>query len=78
MAGFIIPRNLIDGLLDLPARQVWADYDAGADVLYVSFRKPQQADDSVIEDDGNIYHYAGQELVGITVLDASSKRVALP
>ncbi|GIK66128.1 MAG: hypothetical protein BroJett018_39220 [Chloroflexota bacterium] len=57
----------------LPARQIWTEYDADADVLYISFRKPQQANDSVLEDDGNIYHYRDDELVGITVLHASAK-----
>jgi len=48
------------------------DYDADVDVLYISFRKPQQANDSMMEDDGNIYHYHDDELVGITVLNAST------
>ena len=55
-----------------------SDYDAEADVLYISFRKPQQANDSVIEDDCNIYHYRSGEPVGVTVLDASTKRLATP
>jgi uncharacterized protein YuzE len=76
MADLALSRELISRLLDLPARQVWTDYDSEADVLYVSFRKPQQADDSVMEDDGNIYHYRGKDLVGITVLSASQKGAA--
>jgi hypothetical protein len=28
------------GMLRLPARQVWVDYDQEADVLYMSFRRP--------------------------------------
>ncbi len=58
----------------LPARQIWTDYDPEADVLYISFRKPQQANDSIMEDDGNIYHYRDDLLVGITVLNASHKQ----
>jgi uncharacterized protein YuzE len=69
-----ISKELIDQLLDLPARQMWTDYDAEADVLYISFHKPQQANDSILEDDGNIYHYRDGNLVGITVLNASTKR----
>jgi uncharacterized protein YuzE len=68
-----ISRGLIDEVLSLPSRQVWTDYDAEADVLYISFRKPQQANDSIMEDDGNIYHYRDDELVGITVLNASQR-----
>jgi uncharacterized protein YuzE len=70
-----ISRELISRLLALPGRQVWTDYDIEADVLYISFRKPQQANDSVMEDDGNIYHYRDDELVGVTVLNASRKTV---
>ncbi len=71
MAEMIFPRELIAQVLALPARQMWTDYDADVDVLYISFRKPQQANDSMMEDDGNIYHYHDDELVGITVLNAS-------
>lgn len=62
-------------MLALPVRQMWSDYDVEADVLYISFHKPQQANDSIMESDGNIYHYRDDELVGITVLNASTKRL---
>lgn len=39
-------------------------------MLYVSFRRPQNATDSRMDDD-LIYHYRDGELVGITVLHAS-------
>jgi len=38
--------------------------------MYISFRKPQNANDSILEDN-LIYHYHDQDLVGITVLNAS-------
>jgi uncharacterized protein YuzE len=47
------------------------DYDKEVDVLYISFEKPQRADDSIIQDDGKIYHYRLEEIVGITVPNAS-------
>jgi uncharacterized protein YuzE len=71
-----ISRELIDQVLSLPVRQMWTEYDAEADILYISFRKPQQANDSILEDDGNIHHYRNDELVGITVLNASQKHSA--
>lgn len=52
--------------------RIWADYDEEADVLYLSFRKPQEAKDSVMEDD-IIYHYDGKELVGVTLLHAQQR-----
>jgi uncharacterized protein YuzE len=77
VAGVMISRELIAHLLALPVRQVWTDYDPEADVLYISFRKPQQANDSIMEEDGNIYHYRDGEWVGITVLNASEKKASM-
>ncbi len=59
-------------LLKMPSKRIWIDYDEEADVLYISFRKPQQANDSVMEDD-IIYHYHNKDLVGVTILHAKSK-----
>lgn len=73
MAEMTLPRALIASLLAVPARHFWIDYDEQADVLYISFRKPQQANDSVMEEEDFIYHYYDSEVVGITVLNASSK-----
>lgn len=56
-------------LLKMPSKRLWVDYDDETDVLYISFRKPQQANDSVMEDD-IIYHYHNEDLVGITILHA--------
>lgn len=74
MAEMLLPRVAITGLLALPVPQAWTEYDEQADVLYISFRKPQQANDSILEEDGNIYHYRASELVGITVLNASKQK----
>lgn len=63
--------GFIHEVLAFPARSVWTDYDAEADVLYISFRKPQAANDTVMEADGNLYHYRDEQLVGITVMNAS-------
>jgi uncharacterized protein YuzE len=73
MAEMTLPRTLIAPLLALPAHPVWIDYDPQADVLYISFRKPQQANDSVMEEEDIVYHYRDSEVVGITVLNASIK-----
>lgn len=52
------------------AGQMWIDYDRTADVLYISFEKPQHADDSIME--GNmIVHKRARKIVGLTVLHAS-------
>ncbi len=63
--------SVIPHLLKLDGNHYWVDYDEETDTLYISFRKPQCADDSIME--GNfIYHYDGEQLVGVTVLNAKS------
>ncbi len=73
MATMTLPRTVIGPLLALPAHPVWVDYDESADVLYLSFRKPQQANDSIMQETDMIYHYHDQDIVGITILNASAK-----
>ncbi len=65
-------KKAIPYFLNMPSNRIWVDYDEEADVLYISFRKPQQANDSVMEDD-IIYHYHDKELVGLTILHAKGK-----
>ena len=57
-------------LLMAPSKRIWIDYDDEADVLYISFYKPQKANDSIMEDNV-IHHYRDEKLVGITVLRAA-------
>ena len=47
-------------LVQLPVKHLWIDYDAEADVLYLSFSKPQRATDSELRDDGIIVHRRGR------------------
>lgn len=47
-------------------RNLDVDYDREADVLYISFGKPQAADDSE-EINDVIYRFRENELVGITI-----------
>lgn len=62
----------IPHLLSMPSKRFWVDYDDEADVLYISFKKPQQANDSVMDED-IIYHYHDKQLVGLTILHAREK-----
>ena len=70
MAEMTILKS-IPYLLTAPSQKIWVDYDEEADVLYISFRKPQRANDSTLENN-IVYHYRDQTLVGITVLRASA------
>ena len=38
-------------LLRFPMERFWVDYDREADVLYISFRRPQQATDTQMTDE---------------------------
>ncbi len=59
----------IPNLIDFPQERFWIDYDRDADVMYISFQRPQQATESKLTDDGD----KGNELVGLTILEASSR-----
>jgi len=60
-------------LLRLPSKQVWFDFDEEADVLYVSFERPQGATDSELTEDGVLMRYRGSQLVGVTILNARKR-----
>ena len=65
--------HAVPRLVHFPAKQVWIDYDPEADVLYLSFCKPQRATDSELCDDGIIVHRRGKKVVGLTIQDASRR-----
>jgi uncharacterized protein YuzE len=52
---------------------MWVDYDKEADVLYISFKRPQKATDSEMLENGILLRYRGNEIVGNTVLEASKR-----
>ncbi len=47
-------------LIDFPTRRFWVDYDAEADVLYVSFQRPQGATNTKTTEDGVLLRYDDQ------------------
>ncbi len=65
--------GLSSNLTKLPVKHLWIDYDEEADVLYVSLRKPQRAEKTVEMDDDVLIRMDGDEIVGITILDASNR-----
>ena len=60
-------------MLRLPSRHVWVDYDQNADVLYMSFRKPQNATRTIELDEDILIRKDGRTIVGLTILNASTK-----
>jgi len=60
-------------LLKFPTTKMWIDYDQEGDALYISFKRPQRATDSEMLENGILFRYREDELVGITILDASKR-----
>ena len=61
-------------LIKLPSEHIWIDYDKEVDVLYLSFRKPQRAKSTVEMDDDVLIRTDGEKIVGITILNASTRQ----
>jgi uncharacterized protein YuzE len=60
-------------LLNFPKQRFWVDYDQEADMLYISFQRPQKSTNSIMTEEGLLLRYRDDQLVGITVLDASTR-----
>jgi uncharacterized protein YuzE len=56
--------------------QLACDYDREADVLYVTFERAE-ASDSDLTDDDIVVRYRDGQLIGVTVLHASTRVPAL-
>ncbi len=57
----------------LKHKNVWTSYDEEADVLYLHFKQPNYASHSEMQGDDTIIRYANDEIVGITILNASQR-----
>lgn len=64
---------LLPTVQQAPTQSVWLTYDAEADVLYINFAKPSLATDSELTDDDIVIRYAGEDVIGLTVLHASQR-----
>ena len=65
--------GLSSDIIKLPIEHIWVDYDKEADVLYLSFRKPQRAKKTVETDNDILIRKDGNKIVGITILNASTR-----
>ncbi|MDQ3082332.1 MAG: DUF2283 domain-containing protein [Gemmatimonadota bacterium] len=61
-------------ILKSPRELFWTRYDRQADVLYVNFEKPAVATDSELTDDDIIVRYRGDDVIGFTILHASTRQ----
>jgi len=57
----------------LKHKTVWSSYDDEGDVLYLHFKKPNNADNSEMTEDEIIVRYEKNEIIGLTILNASSR-----
>lgn len=64
---------LLRFVMGTPSKSLWCSYDAEADVMYVNFKKPSRATDSELTDEDLIVRYDGDEVIGVTVLHASTR-----
>lgn len=60
-------------MVKLPTRHIWLDYDKEADVLYMSFRKPQRATKTIEANQDILIRKDGREIVGLTIMNASNR-----
>ena len=65
--------TFVPQVLQLHQKNIWLSYDEEADVLYLNFKKPSRADDSELLDNDIIVRYENDEVVGMTVMNASKK-----
>ena len=65
--------DIVPAVLRSPHRYLWSSYDEEADVLYINFKKPSHATDSDLTEDDIIVRYEGDEVVGLTILHASTR-----
>ena len=63
----------IPHLVKFPKHRLLIDYDNEADVLYINFNRPQQSTDSEMLDNGVLLRYKDDQIVGMTILDASTR-----
>jgi uncharacterized protein YuzE len=80
MAAQILEQPAFDHLLKaltnfikLPATKMWLDYDVEVDVLYVHFEQQPASTHSEMTEQGVILDYRDDQLVGLTVLEASQR-----
>ena len=65
--------GLVGAVMHSPRGYLWSSFDAEADALYINFKKPSHATDSQLTDDDVIIRYEGEEVIGLTILHASTR-----
>ena len=58
---------------DFMDERIQSSFDEESDVLYINLKKPSHADDSELLDNDVLVRYEGEEVVGMTIMNASKK-----
>ncbi len=66
--------KLAPAMLSAPNGYLWSSFDAEADVLYINFKKPSIATNSELTDDDVIIRYEDDEIIGLTILNVSTRK----
>ena len=65
--------DAIPAVLQAPHRSMQCTYDEPADVIYMNFEPGAEATDSELGPDDIIVRYRGEEIIGLTIIHASSR-----
>lgn len=65
--------SFVPQALQLNQKHIWLSYDEEADVLYLNFKKPSHADDTELLENDVLVRYENDEVVGVTIMNASKK-----
>ncbi len=68
---------MADDVMKLQTHKTCIDYDIEADVLYMIFRKPQRANNTIEINEDILLRKDGNEIVGITIMNASARKSAV-
>ncbi|MBP7999006.1 MAG: DUF2283 domain-containing protein [Chloroflexi bacterium] len=63
----------VANLIKLPTKKMWLDYDAEVDVLYLHFTDQPTSTHSQVTEEGIILDFNEEEVVGMTILEASHR-----
>ena len=66
--------SIVPHIIKLSEDRMLIDYDREVDILYISFKRPQKATDSEMLKSGILIRYRGDQIVGLTILEASQRK----
>ncbi|MFP3871265.1 MAG: DUF2283 domain-containing protein [Candidatus Aenigmatarchaeota archaeon] len=65
----------VSDMVDISKKEVCISYDQEADVVYINFKRSPHHDDSELTGDDIVIRYEEDEIIGLTVLHASKRKI---